>query len=191
MFTMKKYSRRRGTTLLEVVLVVAIIVIISGVGVVSLGSMYAPYKLNGAIDSVRSAWADARARAIEEGRPYRFAVEPSGSSFRVAPDQPEYWEGNDGPSDDPSGKGLILEQSLPSGVRFTVNGDGSAPSGDEPAPDVVTEKPVTNTNWETTIIFLPDGTAREDVRVTFHVRGARTTSIQLRGLTGNVSVHPE
>src|SRR5262245_60047620 len=116
MLTMKK--RRTGATLFEILLVMAIVVIISAMAFPSLSAMYGSYKINGAVDSVRSAWADARARAIEEGRPYRFAVEPSGSSYRVAPDHPDYWEGNSIPTDDPNGQGLVIEQSLPAGVRF-------------------------------------------------------------------------
>jgi hypothetical protein len=47
---------------------------------------------------------------------------------------------------------------------------------------------VSSDAWATTVVFLPDGTAREDVKITFQVRGARPTALHLRGLTGNVSV---
>jgi len=184
---MKK--RRAGSSLFEVLLVMVILVIISAVSFPSLSSMYGSYKLNGAVDSVRSAWADARAHAIEEGRPYRFSVEPDGSAFRVAPDHPDYWSGNDGPADDPLGKGFVLAQSLVGGVRFSVNGD--APPASEAANDSLEEKPVTGGNWAQAVVFLPDGTAREDVKMVFQVRGCKPTSLQLRGLTGNVTVQVE
>jgi Tfp pilus assembly protein FimT len=184
-------SRRKGATLFEIIVVVAIIVLISALSYPSLQAMYGSYKLNAAVDAVRSAWADARARAINENRAYRFAVEPEGSSYRVAPDHPDYWGGGGPPSDDPNGQGLILAQSLPSGVRFTINGEGSDVLPDEVPGDVLAEKPVTTSNWSTAVIFQPDGTAREDVKVTFRVRGCRPTSIQLRGLTGDVTVQQE
>jgi len=41
------------------------------------------------------------------------------------------------------------------------------------------------------VTFKPDGTAAEDVKITFYVRGAKPTSLQLRGLTGNVTVQKE
>jgi len=187
---MKK--RRAGTSLFEVLLVMAILVILSALSFPSLSSMYGSYKLNGSVDAVRSAWSNARAHAIEEGRPYRFSVEQDGSSYRVAPDQNEYWSGNDGPSDDPNGKGYVLARSLPSGVRFSLNGEAPAATPPaEPEHDSITEKQVTNGDWKTAVIFLPDGTAREDVKVTFNVRGAKPTSLQLRGLTGNVTVQAE
>jgi type II secretory pathway pseudopilin PulG len=189
---MKTKKRRSGTSLIEVVVVLAIMVVVAALAIPSIQSMHGSYKLNGAVDSVRSAWADARARAIEEGRPYRFAVEPEGSSFRVAPDHPDYWDGSNGvPENDPNGVGLVLEKSLPGGVRFTVNGEGAVDLPDEPGSDSLEEKPVTTANWSPAVIFLPDGTAREDVKVEFRVRGCKPTSLQLRGLTGNVSVQAE
>jgi len=185
---MKK--RRPAASLLEVMVVMAIIIIVSAITVPSLQSMYGSYKLNAGVDSVRSAWADARERAINENRPYRFAVEPGGSSFRVAPDDPVYWEGGNGPEDDPNGQGMILEKSLPGGVRFAVNGETPADASDE-VNTSLEEKPVSGANWTPAIVFLPDGTAREDVKMTFHVRGSRAVSLQLRGMTGNVSVQTE
>jgi len=187
---MKK--RRAGGTILEILVVMAIMVIVSALAAPSLASMYGSYKLNAAVDSVRSAWADARARAIEEGRPYRFAVEPGGSAYRLAPDQPDYWEGSGPPADDAGGCGLIIEQSLPSGVRFSVNGEVTAETPpDEATGDILAEKAVSTSNWSTAVIFLPDGTCREDVKILFRIRGVRPTSLQLRGLTGNVTSQVE
>jgi hypothetical protein len=41
------------------------------------------------------------------------------------------------------------------------------------------------------VVFLPDGTAREDVAIAFLVKGARRTTLQLRGLTGSTSLQVE
>jgi len=185
-----KNRRRSGATLLEIMVVMAILVIVSALTFPSLRSMYGSYKLNGSVDSVRAAWAEARERAINENRPYRFAVERNGSAFRVAPDDPAYWDGGNGPENDPNGRGLILEKALPGGVRFSVNGEGGG-MPDEPANDSLQEKEVTGGDWSPAVIFKPDGTAVEDVRITFYVSGVRPTSLQLRGLTGNVTVHHE
>jgi hypothetical protein len=183
--------RRRATTLFELILVLAILVIVASLSVPSLGSMYGYYKINGAVDSVRSAWADARAHAIEEGRPYRFSVQPDGRAFRVAPDQDDYWPGQ-GSADDPQGHGAVIEHSLPTGVRFAVGdaGGGQAPAA-EPERYDLEEEPVKGGSWSTTVVFLPDGTAREDVRIRFDVKGTRPMTLQLRGLTGDVSVETE
>jgi len=180
-------SRRSAYTLFEVVLVMAVMVIAAAVCYPSLKSMYGAYKLNGAVDSVRSAWADARGRAIAEGRPYRFSVEPNGSHYRVAPDSADYWAGASGPSNDPNGKGLVLEKALPAGVHFNVNGDDKGAPPDLPNDSKDDNKPASG-SWTTGVVFQPDGTAKDDVKITFRVRGARPTTLQLRGLTGNVSV---
>ena len=183
---MANRSRRSAYTLFEVVLVGAVLTILAAVSYPTLKNMYGYHKLNGAVDSVRAAWAEARSRAIDEGRPYRFSVEPNGSHYRVAPDEDDYWSGGSGPANDPNGKALVLEKALPGGVRFALGDE--APAADDAAPDNGKEDCKASGNWSTGAVFLPNGTARDDVKITFQVRGVRPTAIQLRGLTGNVSV---
>src|SRR5262249_11559837 len=161
-------SRRPGFTLFEMVLVLAIMVILAGITYPSIKGMFGYYKLHGGVDSVRAAWAHARGRAILESRPYRFAVEPGGSHFRVAPDQPDYWSGSS-PANDPRGAGVVLEKALPAGVHFNVGDAGGAPpventsKGDDRSPP--------SGDWVPAVVFLPDGTASADVTVTFQVYG--------------------
>jgi len=185
-------SRRSAYTLFEIVLVMAVVVILSAIAYPSLKSMYGPYKLNGAIDSVRGAWSEARARAIAEGRPYRFSVEPNGTHFRVAPDSGDYWGGSSGPSNDPNGQGLVMERALPSGVHFTVEGGGCGGAPPDSSNDKDDGSRSASGSWTTGVVFQPDGSAKgtsgDDIKLTFQVRGARTTALQLRGMTGNVSV---
>ena len=175
--------RRKGFTLLEILLVMAILVVAMGLLVPSLNAMYGVYKVQGAVDSVRGAWALARAYAIEQGRPYRFSFEPDGSFFRIAPDRDEYWNGSV-PSDDPEGKGFVMEKALPGGVKFILNGDPAPVPAGSPTKDQ--EKP--SGKWDTACVFLCDGTAREDVRIVFTVRSARPIDLRLRGLTGATTV---
>ena len=181
-------GKRRGYTLFELVLVLAVLVLLSAITYPSLKGMYGHYKMTGAVDSVRAAWAQARAHAIEEGRPYRFAVVPDTGHYRVAPDQPDYWSGSP-PASDPNGRALVLEKSLPRGVHFATGGAAGPDSGgdyraDEPPAAVAPDA------YVNPVVFLPDGTAREDAEVIFQIRGARPTAIRLRGLTGVVTVKP-
>jgi len=181
---------RRASTLFELILVLAIILVVAALSVPSLGAMYGHYKLNASVDSVQSAWATARAHAIKENRPYRFSVQADGRGFRVAPDEEDYWSGQ-APANDPNGEGIILEQSLPAGVRFAVNGESNGMAGNDHEDFSLEEKSVQGGNWTTTVVFNPDGTAHEDVRIVFSVRGSKPTALQLRGLTGDVSVETE
>lgn len=181
-------SRRRGYTLFEVVLVCAVLVLLATMAYPSIRGMYPSFKLRGAVDAVRAAWAHARARAIEEGRPYRFAVEEGGTHYRIAPDRDDYWSGSP-PQNDPDGHGMVLEDALPSGVHFSVNGNASSPPPDDAR--VKDVKTPASGNWSAAAVFLPDGTAKQDVRILFQIKGARPAELQLRGLTGTVQVaHP-
>jgi type II secretory pathway pseudopilin PulG len=180
--TMNARTRRNAFTLFETIIVLAVLVISTAVAIPSLRAMQGSYRLNGAVDSFRSSWAQARARAIEESRPYRVSIEPDGSHFRIAPDLEDYWTGTP-PQDDPAGRGYIKEDCLPGGVRFALNNAPSLASDDAtpgaaPAPDA----------YSTAVVFLPDGTAREDVRVVFNVRGCKPKTLELRGLTGASTV---
>ena len=85
-------TRRRGFTLLEVTLVLAVIVLLAAMAYPSIEAMYASVRLTAAADQVRAAWADARAKAIEDGQPYRFAVMPQGGRYRIAPDGGEFYD---------------------------------------------------------------------------------------------------
>ncbi len=184
---------RGGYTLFEVILVMGVILLASAFAYPSLKNMYGYHKLNGAVDSVRGAWAQARAHAIDDGRPYRFSVEPGSTHFRVAPDEEEYWKGGSGPQDDSQGKGMVLENALPAGVHFSIgtNGNNPAPPASSSSADSAEtqgeDKTKASGNWTTGAVFLPNGTARDDVKITFQVRGVRPATLQLRALTGSVS----
>ncbi len=165
-------------------IVCAILAILVTLTYPSLRGMYPYYKVQGGVDAVRAAWAHARSRAIEEVRPYRFCIDDQGSHFRIAPDREDYWSGGSRPEGDPDGQGLILEQALPAGVRMGVN--GAAPVLD--GADADRENAPSSGNWTTTAIFLPDGTAKQDVRILMQIKGARARQLHLRGLTGTVLV---
>src|SRR5438105_14721693 len=141
-------TSRRGFTLLEVTLVMAVIVLLAAMAYPSLEAMYADIRLTAAADQIRAAWADARARAIEDGQPYRFAVLPQDGRYRVAPDSDFQADGGGAPVGDSELPPLVIEDSLPKGVRFAD--DGLAGEGDAGG-------------WTTLGKFQPDGTASRDV----------------------------
>src|SRR6266542_3901766 len=113
---------RRGYTLLEMIRVLAIVVILLSVAYPSLTAMQRSYRVEGAADGAKAGMLTARAQAIEEGRPYRFAIVPGKGNFRVAPDSPDFWGGGAPPTAaQGSAAPLVLEESLPKGTFF---GDG-------------------------------------------------------------------
>ncbi len=186
---MLKHSRRRrpAYTLLEVMLVLAVLVLVTALAYPSIDGMYGHHRLTAALDEVRATWAAGRSHAIEEGQPYRFAVVLGKGNFRLAPDSPEYWEGGGG-NQPPSGNGpqpAVITGALPRGVTFANGAGAAAPGG--PNPDTVLAS-VSPTQYQALAVFLPDGTARDDVEIRFNVRGAAPAVLRLRSMTGVVSV---
>jgi hypothetical protein len=157
----------------------SLLVILASLSLPSVKNMYADERGKAAADAVRTGWALARSHAIEEGRPYRFAFQPTKGSYRVAPDDPAYWSG-DGGTGDSTRPPFILEDTLPENIRFmqgddTSGGDSSGASGDDG-------------QWSSACTFLPDGSALEDVSVTLQVPDSRPVLLRLRSLTGAVSM---
>jgi len=165
--------RRPAYTLLEVVLTLSVIVIVAAIALPSTLSMYSQHKLRAATDTVRAGWAGARSHAIDEGRPYRFAVQPNTGSFRIAPDDQSFWSGS--PTIDNDHPALILEDALPTGIRFAMDGAGNSASGG-------------SGQWTTVAVFQSDGTAQDDVDIVFQMDDSRPLVLTLRAMTGTSSV---
>jgi type II secretory pathway pseudopilin PulG len=179
---------RSAYTLLELILVLALLVVIAALVLPSAESMYAQFRLTQGSDSVRAAWASARAYAIDEGRPYRFAIIPNQGNYRVAPDSSEFWSGSDQPrnSTDSATPPLVVSKSLPKGLRFAApDAPPVAAQGTESSlpPDSINPE-----MWSSRTVFLPDGTASQDVEIVFGNSGTMGLVMKLRALTGAVSV---
>jgi len=158
---------RHGFTILEVTLVLAVILIIAAIAVPSIEVMYGDVRLSAASDLVQARWAEARARAGDDGVPYRFAIAPETGKFRIEPDVGEDaaqpMEGDNLP--------FVLNDTLPGGVLFSPMDNGGE-AGDD--------------GMQTVVVFLPNGTANNDVEVVFRGSGPRSCVLRLRALTGAV-----
>jgi type II secretory pathway pseudopilin PulG len=180
---------RKAFTLFELILVLALLVVMCAAVYPSLEAMYGDSKATAGGDMVRGAWAEAQARAINDGRSYRFAVLPYAGNYRVAPDSSDFWSGGPGATDgtDPGSSALVLEGILPKGVRFEAPETwttGADPNNESAAPAGSTD----SGSWTTVVVFLPDGTARDDRSVRLTARGGRPLTLRIRGLTGVITV---
>ncbi|MBI1917871.1 MAG: prepilin-type N-terminal cleavage/methylation domain-containing protein [Planctomycetes bacterium] len=183
---------RRGFTLLELILVLALVVILASLVYPSFSAMQRAYRVEGAADGAKAGMLTARAQAIEEGRPYRFAVVPGKGNFRVAPDSPDFWGGGAPPTAaEGTAAPLILEDSLPQGTSFS---DGGPTREGETALEPGAVSP---SMWKAVAIFLPDGSARvpdgtddslPTVDLSVATEGTRPLVVTLRLLTGTVTV---
>ena len=118
---LSRASARSAFTLLEVSLVAVLLVVLAAMAWPSIEAIYGGVRQNAAADLIRGRWADARSHAIDESRPYRFAIVPDTGRFRVAPDTADNWESGGVPADDfedADTHPLIVEDELPSGVKF-------------------------------------------------------------------------
>lgn len=178
---------RTGYTLLELLLVMAIIGLVLGISWPSLRGYFEDSRLGEGVDQVHRAWVVGRTLALEEGRPYRFGWESNSNRFRVAPDGLEYWPDLGGTRlESVSGSALDADAypwlCLPDGVGFA--GDGLA----SPASESVA--------LSGSILFWPDGTARihdpegfelPEALVIITNRQGSQIGLRLRGVTGVVT----
>ncbi len=171
---LSRNNRRAGLTLLEVLLVVAIIIVLGAVAYPTLDAMYGDVRVKAAADQVRGACTEARTRAIEDVRPYRLAVQPGTGKFRVAPHASEFWDGSssEGMGEEVSVSAFIQEEELTQPILFEIDGDFP-----------------TEGEWTTIVIFNPDGTCSADVEIALKEEDDTSPLIiRIRAMTGAVSV---
>ena len=164
--------RRSAFTLFELVLVMFIVTVAAGIGIPLVDAMLNPNQLVAATDTVRSKWEATRNRAMEEGRPYRFSIQEGGSKFKIEADD----------ADVNPDERITIDGELPEPCLFVSS----------PAKIDDSTKPANGGAYKTIAIFLPDGTAREDVELSFGRAGRLPVTLKLRALTGAVTkVVPE
>lgn len=160
--------RRSAFTIMEMLVVIAVILILGAILVPSLVGFWSNNRTKAAVDITTARLSDARGAAISQGRAYRVCASPDGRQVRVCPDESEPAEQLS--SDQPVSP-LVRTDTLPETVVLTpMLTDTSVESID---------------GWITLITFLPDGTCREEAGE-FQLSEPDTTPqvVRVRGLTG-------
>src|SRR3954471_13611599 len=176
--------RRRGMTLIEICLVLALLVVIASFALPILGGAMERRSLVSGAGLLQAGWTRARLAAMQSGQTYVVRFEPKGSRFQVLSfDQLALPESQQMQTEDPDAEHSpydilrFYKTRLPAGVIFgradVANSNlltatmGSA--GDGP--------------WSSPILFRPDGTT-SDASVLVVNEPGQTVRVTLRGLTG-------
>jgi hypothetical protein len=155
------------------VVVLVLLIILGAVIIPSLAGYYGNTKQRAATDLFRTRLAEARAKAMERGIPFRVAIMKNTNSVRVAPDGDTFDTMQ--PDDPPGPDSQATEDKFDSEVSFDVFLD--------PTDDRNTPSPG---GWTTITTMKANGDSKESLpaNVVFKQNNYSPIQIQVRGLTG-------
>jgi prepilin-type N-terminal cleavage/methylation domain-containing protein len=180
---------RRAYTLLELLIVLAIVLAVVGLSWPALQRPMAKSQLESAAKQLRVALARIRLEAIESGTAQQFRYQPSTGYFEVSANStsegagllvPAGFEGlseGDVFGGDPSAQ-QAAQYELPDGVRFF---DPSAPDVPPGEPDPAAS--YSGMIWSAPIVFYPNGRTF-NTRIRLRGEYDYYVDVMLRGLTG-------
>jgi len=176
-------TARRGFTLLEMVIVLAILVVVVGLGWPALRGSLQKSRLHDAAKQVRIELARARVEAIESGSPCQFRYEEGGERFEitgsVVSDEAAQraWEDMHQPP-----ASLANEFRLPEGVTFAP-----PETADEVEPVPLQDGIPAEGQWSAPVVFYPNGRS-SNVRIRLQIAEGLFVDLTVRGMTGTAKV---
>jgi len=188
---------RRGYTLLEVLLVMAVMVLLSTIALPSLYTMYADEHLGAGVDGLRAALSQARNQALEEGPAVPLRRRPGQGQLPHRPGQPRLLVRRRRPPLDQPERAAAGPRGLPArGIAFTDDANSATPEWG--ADTALSPGTATPDQWATVLVFLPDGSLEDDGTVgaetgsgykqmTLRMAGANPVVVRVRTLTGVVT----
>ena len=169
---------RRGYTILELLVLLALLVILGAAILPSISGIAGNVRQKAAADLVRARLADARAKAMENNQAHRVSLNDDGTRIRVAPDDPQYATT---PADHPAGyQSKVTEDAITkASAHVVIEANDPVPERD-------------GSGWTTVATFLPDGPCREASNVIVEVREKNypPIRIRIRGVTGGTKLLP-
>lgn len=194
-FRRNRRRRRCAYTLLELLLVMAVLLLLVGIAWPGVNGMYERHRLRSAVEEVRKRLAGSRVKAIDAGLVYQFRYEPGGRNYVILP----YQAAGHRPLVGPSAAGALEGASqplpsysgqLPETMRFEPADDFQSVLEQLETggiSDIAGPGAAVATSWSAPILFAPDGMATD---AAFDVLDEKDRSIRVsvRGLTAAVTV---
>ncbi|MBA2113928.1 hypothetical protein HOV93_10810 [Planctomycetes bacterium FF15] len=178
--------------MLELLLVLAILVVLVGMGTPAVYNSLQGHRLTISAEQVQTEFMRARVEAMESGRIRMFRFQQETSNFAVAPFVRSSDELENNLAGTSQGIG-VSSVVLDSAEAETINGmleEGVVFAGDNIEADIRSYtleqeqgSGMDVSGWSRPILFYPDGTA-SDATVFLRGNGGTVTSVKLRGLTG-------
>jgi prepilin-type N-terminal cleavage/methylation domain-containing protein len=186
---------RRGYTLMELLLVLAIIVVAAAAVAPSFRGVMRNASLKSAADTVRADLTRAHVLAMKTGRTQVFQYELGGDKYKI-----ERWAAGDEELEGAGGEttpvppppsalaeGLLPgERKLPEGTKF-VMGDSAMETRGQRIEEELMSMGGAGANWSRPILFFPDGSS-VDAFIIVGNEFDRGIRVELRGMTGAVRV---
>jgi prepilin-type N-terminal cleavage/methylation domain-containing protein len=186
---------RRGYTLMEMLLVLAILVVAAAVSAPALRGVMRNAELRAAAETVRAQWTRAHVAAMKTGRIQVFHYEIGGRKYKTTP-----WMSDDdalesAAGESPSGFSAPIaagsaefptDKELPEGAKF-VGGDMANDNRSLTIETEIAQLSQDSVQWSRPILFYPDGTS-SDAYVIVGNDFELGMRVELRGLTGVVKI---
>jgi prepilin-type N-terminal cleavage/methylation domain-containing protein len=189
-------SERSGMSLLELLLVLALLVVIAAIAAPSLERPMEAEKLRRCAQLVQAQWGKARVRAMQSGQTIVFQYQTDSGRYRVQPWYSDDYllEGNqfvDATATAASGASMDEMLSLagigelPEGVKFQTSISLSETRSLEIEEELskLSNSASADESWSAPVLFFPDGTTTTTETTLVNESGSYVI-VRLRGLTG-------
>ena len=185
----RKSHRRIGYTLLELLIVLAIILIVSALAAPSLMDRVRSGNVREAAQHVSEVLAAARTYAIDAGVDYHFRFEVGGNHVVAIPAEPGETLGNSNGSNADSADFLFRSRTLSDTIVRQYSHDSKSGTETLKGPafgNLENSGELMSKNWSEPILFRFDGSSET---MTFRVmdKEQRSCDVSVRGLTGAIS----
>ncbi len=175
-------ANRSAFTLIELLLVLAVLIVVVGLATPSINRMFQRTALDRGADRLRAAMGEARVKAIRDGDVYAVFLSRGGNWFDVGPfanSQNQISRANrDQENARVQGNSGFEDNLLPRGVNFTV----SETLSDSRAAELLAGTGSGGRGLQQ-VLFYPDGTS-QDASIVLQNETGGIVEVQLRGLTG-------